>query len=567
LHALCQQVFTLRRAADWNRALHLFHTEAIPQTKTILAELHSLIALQKKQIANNTKDARAKTSRLATTEYTLLGGGLLVCLILALVIIRMVMVPLRLLFGGLKSFSSRELKQTGQRMGRLVSDISQHTHHIKHRSSALATSAAEQAGSLGPIASSLEHLITITGANTDKANKANTMAGQASQAAQNGTAAMDRMVEAIQDIKDSTDKTVNILDTIDKIAFQTNLLALNAAVEAARAGEAGAGFAVVADEVRNLAMRSAKAAKHIGKLIEESQKHAASGVTVSGEVSGLLSGIAQGIEQVAILNREVAESSAEQFHGIDIINNGLSKLDQVIQNTAHHATQLSGRAGAIEGQVGRLAQITGPKTQPTPLQLNQKKQPLLAAKVAQAVAVKKPHVAPPARKQLGTKPATPPPAPKTNKLRPPAPKPESATDPGDADVFIPWSDTLSVKVVKIDQQHHALVNMVNELHRAIKEGKGHQAVSTVVASLVRYTIFHFHTEEKMLADIGYPYLVDHQKRHRRLLAHVTKIRERVEKQEAGVDKELLAFLKKWLTSHIMKVDNHYSSYCHHKGIR
>ncbi|MBU0680940.1 MAG: bacteriohemerythrin [Proteobacteria bacterium] len=567
LHGLCQQVFTLRRADNWNRALHLFHTEAIPQTKDILTELQNLIAVQKEQIANNTKEARSKTRRLATTEYTLLAGGLLLCLILALVITRMVMVPLRQLFGGLKSFSSSELKQTGQHMGHLVSDISKHTHQIRQQSSALATSAAEQADSLGPITSSLEHLSTITGANTDKANKANTMAGQASQAAQNGTVAMDRMVEAIQDIKDSTDETANILDTIDKIAFQTNLLALNAAVEAARAGEAGAGFAVVADEVRNLAMRSAEAAKHIGKLIDESQKHAASGVTVSGEVSSLLSDIAQDIEQVAILNREVADSSAEQFQGIDIINSGLSKLDQVIQNTAHHAAQLSGRAGAIEGQVGRLAQITGPKTQPATPKLGQKKQPLLTTKVAQAAAVKKLHLSQPARKQLSPPQAAVPPAPKTIKPQPPAPKPEEATVPDDTDVFIPWSDKLSVKVVKIDQQHHALVNMVNELHGAIKDGKGHQAVSTVVASLVRYTIFHFHTEEKMLADIGYPYLVDHQKRHRRLLAHVTKIRARVEQQEAGVEKELLAFLKKWLTNHIMKVDNHYSSYCNQKEIR
>ncbi len=360
LHGLYQQIFSLRQGEKWNRALYLLQTEAAPQSQALIAKLHSLIAAQKKQLARDTREAKAKTRRLATTEYSLLGGGLLVCLLLAIGFTRMIMGPMRALFGGLKTFSSQELAETGHRMGRLVIDISRHTSEIRDKSSALASAAADQAGGLAPITATLKHLTTVTAATSDKATKANTMATQASEATQNGTAAMERMNEAIKDIKASTDETATILGTIDQIAFQTNLLALNAAVEAARAGEAGAGFAVVADEVRNLAMRSAEAARQVNRLINDSQKHAASGVEVSGEVSSILTDIAQDIEQVAILNKEMAVSSEDQFQGIDTINSGLSHLDQVIKNTAHHAAQLSGRAATIDSRVGRLAEITGP---------------------------------------------------------------------------------------------------------------------------------------------------------------------------------------------------------------
>ncbi len=558
LRPVASQVFSIRAGENWNRALLLFTKEAMPQAATIQKELQQLIVLQKQQIASDTKEAKDKTRSLAATEYTLLGVGLLLCLLLAIFITKMAVAPLRRVFGGLKNFSAKDIEQAEKKVTSLVSDLSRGSTYIKKSSTALAESSAGQVESLAKISTDLGQLSEITSTSTEKANQANVMATEASEAAQNSTAAIDKMTEAIQDMKISTDETVSILGTIDDIAFQTNLLALNAAIEAARAGEAGSGFAVVAEEVRNLAMRSAEAAKHIGTLIEDSKKHAESGVAVSDEVTEMLTRISEGIEQVAILNREVAQSSEEQFVGIDKINNGLSHLDHVIQNTAHQASKLSGNAHAIEDRVDRLVGITGRPSTPSAPRLPGKKQPQLPGRPSPNPVVKaRPQVAEVKKPRL----------PQPPQALPPKPAPQATAQADGKDVFIAWSDQLSVKVAKIDMQHIALVDLVNDLYRAIKAGTGHEAVKKVVTSLVRYTIFHFHTEEKMMEEIDYPHLGEHKKRHQKLLAHVQKLSKRVENQEPGLENELLNFLKKWLTNHIMKVDSHYSPFCHKKGLR
>ena len=57
--------------------------------------------------------------------------------------------------------------------------------------------------------------------------------------------------------------------------------------------------------------------------------------------------------------------------------------------------------------------------------------------------------------------------------------------------LINWSDNYSVKVAKFDNQHKNLVNMINEMHEAMRSGRGKDALKPILQKLVNYTVQHF----------------------------------------------------------------------------
>ncbi len=163
-----------------------------------------------------------------------------------------------------------------------ASEVSRGADEISQGSANLSQRTEEQASSLEETASSMEQMTSTVKQNAENASQASQLAIAARDQAEKGGAVVSRAMHAMAEIDVSSRKISDIIGVIDEIAFQTNLLALNAAVEAARAGEQGRGFAVVATEVRNLAGRSAKAAKEIKALIQDSASKVSEG-SIAGD--------------------------------------------------------------------------------------------------------------------------------------------------------------------------------------------------------------------------------------------------------------------------------------------
>ncbi len=132
--------------------------------------------------------------------------------------------------------------------------------------------------------------------------------------------------------------------------------------------------------------------------------------------------------------------------------------------------------------------------------------------------------------------------------------------------FIEFNETLKTNVALCDQQHQKLVALINDLHQAMKSGKGKEVIFQILSELVAYTDYHFKTEEDYFRKYAYPEALAHQKEHQELTETALALKSKVEKGESVITIEVMNFLKNWLNNHILKTDKKYGPYLNAKGV-
>jgi hemerythrin len=133
--------------------------------------------------------------------------------------------------------------------------------------------------------------------------------------------------------------------------------------------------------------------------------------------------------------------------------------------------------------------------------------------------------------------------------------------------LIQWNDSLSVNVAEVDKQHQKLVQMINDLHEAMRQGKGNAVLGPLVNGLIDYTGTHFKTEERYFARFAYPETEAHKKLHADFVAKVADFQKKFAANATGLSVDVMSFLSNWLQGHIKGEDKKYTACFNANGVK
>jgi len=143
--------------------------------------------------------------------------------------------------------------------------------------------------------------------------------------------------------------------------------------------------------------------------------------------------------------------------------------------------------------------------------------------------------------------------------------------------FLEWDPRFSVRIAEIDQQHKKLIGLINRLHESMRQAGGRDALetaieelsaqATVINEMVEYSSYHFSTEEKYMRQYVYPDFEKHKKEHEYFINKVRTLKSDFDGGQAILSSQIMEFLKKWLSDHILGMDKKYEPFFQAKGLK
>jgi hemerythrin len=120
--------------------------------------------------------------------------------------------------------------------------------------------------------------------------------------------------------------------------------------------------------------------------------------------------------------------------------------------------------------------------------------------------------------------------------------------------IITWDERIETRHGEIDAQHKALIQAFNDLHDAMKQGRGKEEVGRTLNFLADYTQTHFRMEESLMTHSGYPRAAKHRELHAEFEGKALALVNDFEKGRTLITLPVMDFIEDWLVNHIQGED-------------
>jgi hemerythrin len=120
--------------------------------------------------------------------------------------------------------------------------------------------------------------------------------------------------------------------------------------------------------------------------------------------------------------------------------------------------------------------------------------------------------------------------------------------------LIEWNDEFDLGVEEVDNDHRALVGLINALHDAMSTGTGRGDVVGGLREIYTLVSEHFAREEAYMRDTRYMAYSEHKEDHEVLLDDLQEIIEQVRANGEYSEARLSADLQYWFAEHFRTHD-------------
>lgn len=125
-------------------------------------------------------------------------------------------------------------------------------------------------------------------------------------------------------------------------------------------------------------------------------------------------------------------------------------------------------------------------------------------------------------------------------------------------MFYEWTDSMSVGDPLIDNDHKALIHLINRLQESVDAQDSYDVLDELLNRLINYVDIHFAREERVMEACAYTETAGHKAEHASFVNTIQDLRNRFNADTADeLAGDLGGYLKDWLNHHILIQDMAY----------